>query len=157
MNFSGLARCLFRPDVDGDIETKERPMSDTNEANTINPGASRGESSDDASEERPQPSAEDRQTKADDASAGEASFWSTRRILVTVVFLAFVVFVTYRVLNQFAGQPYMEVPHGDHVHYVPKDRDEAVPLSDFPTQPPAENERILPDGRVVQTGPPVQP
>jgi hypothetical protein len=98
------------------------------------------------------------QTSSDETNGSEQSgFWSMRRLVLTVVFLVFVVFVTYQVLNQFADQPYMEVPHGDHVHYVPKDRDEAVPLSDFPTQPPAENERILPDGRIVQTGPPQRP
>jgi hypothetical protein len=98
--------------------------------------------------------AETRASSSEESNGGgQSSFWSPRRLIVTVVFLAFIAFVTYRAVNQFADQPYMEVPHGDHVHYVPKDRDDAVPLSDFPTQPPAENERILPDGRVVQTGP----
>lgn len=98
---------------------------------------------------------ETRDSSSEEPNSGERSgFWSTRRLIVTVVFLAFVAFVTYRAVNQFADQPYLEVPHGDHVHYVPKDRDDAVPIGDFPTQRPAENERILPDGRVVQTGPP---
>lgn len=105
----------------------------------------------------PKQTSSDQESSDDMNRNGPSGFWSTRRLILTVAFLAFVVFVTYRVLNQFADQPYLEVPHGDHVHYVPKDRDDAVPLGDFPTQPPAENERILPDGRVVQTGPPQQP
>ncbi|PEN14998.1 hypothetical protein CRI94_01520 [Longibacter salinarum] len=83
-----------------------------------------------------------------------SSGWSTRRIVVALFFVGLIVVVTYNAITQFADQPYMEVPHGDHVHYVPKDRDEDVPMSDFPSQKPAPNERILPDGRVVQTGPP---
>lgn len=133
----------------------EKNTGDTGARRSTGGGAVNGEPSQ-ASGEGAE-AGEGSEAKADEAQGGERSFWSTRRILVTVVFLAFVVFVTYRVLNQFADQPYMEVPHGDHVHYVPKDRDQAVPLSDFPTQAPAANERILPDGRVVQTGPPVQP
>ncbi|HHP7239867.1 hypothetical protein [Longibacter sp.] len=82
-----------------------------------------------------------------------SSGWSARRILVAIFFVALVAIVSYSAITQFEGQPYMEVPHGDHVHYVPKDRDEDVPLSDFPTQEPAPNERILPDGRVVQVAP----
>jgi len=140
-------------------------MSDTNtnEENAINEekatnsDARRSKSSGPSNGKPSEASGDGAKKKANQAQRDEKSFWSARRILVTVVFLAFVVFVTYRVLNQFADQPYMEVPHGDHVHYVPKDRDDVVPLSDFPTQPPAKNERILPDGRVVQTGPPVQP
>lgn len=52
-------------------------------------------------------------------------------------------------MNPFGDKDYAEIPHGNHVHYVPKDRDHDVPLSRFPTEPPAENERILPDGRVI--------
>lgn len=52
-------------------------------------------------------------------------------------------------MNPFGDKDYAEIPHGNHTHYVPKDRDHDVPLSRFPTEPPAENERILPDGRVV--------
>lgn len=53
------------------------------------------------------------------------------------------------VLNPYGDQPYTEIPHGDHVHYVPKDRDPDVPIGDFPTQPPGEGEQITPDGRIV--------
>lgn len=49
----------------------------------------------------------------------------------------------------FDTRPYREVPHGNHSHFVPHDRDPSVPISDFPTRPPREGERITPDGRIV--------
>ena len=76
---------------------------------------------------------------------------SIRRWVLLAVAAVFFAFVLYQVLNPFPDQPYMEIPHGDHVHYVPKDRNEDVPMSRFPTQPPGPNERILPDGRVVSS------
>jgi hypothetical protein len=78
---------------------------------------------------------------------------SRRRQILIVVAALFFAFVLYQVLNPFPDQPYMEISHGDHIHYVPKDRNQDVPLSRFPTQPPGPNERILPDGRVVTTTP----
>ena len=71
-----------------------------------------------------------------------------RRLILIVA--AVILFIVMRqVMNPFGDKEYAEIPHGNHVHYVPKDRDHSVPLSRFPTEPPAENERILPDGRVV--------
>jgi hypothetical protein len=92
----------------------------------------------------------------DTTSAGTTSSnggWSTRRWLVILFFTAIVAAALYTVVNPFPDQPYIEIPHGDHVHYVPKDRDERVPLSDFPTEEPGPNERIMPDGRVVRVAP----
>ena len=68
-----------------------------------------------------------------------------------VLFLCAVAFflVMRRVLNPFGDSDYAEIPHGNHSHFVPRDRDMSVPLSRFPTTPPGPNERILPDGRVV--------
>lgn len=66
--------------------------------------------------------------------------------LVAVILLAFIM---YEVVNPYRGQRYEEVPHGDHVHYVPKDRNPDVPIGEFPTEKPGPDERILPDGRVV--------
>ena len=57
--------------------------------------------------------------------------------------------VMRQVLNPFGEKEYAEIPHGNHSHFVPKDRDMDVPLSQFPTRPPGPNERILPDGRIV--------
>ena len=71
-----------------------------------------------------------------------------RRLML--IMAAVILFIVMRqVMNPFGDKEYAEIPHGNHVHYVPKDRDHDVPLSRFPTEPPAENERILPDGRVV--------
>ena len=86
-------------------------------------------------------------------SSGRAS---TRRRILIAVAAVFFAFVMYQVLNPFPDQPYMEISHGNHVHYVPKDRDPDVPMNRFPTQPPGPNERILPDGRVVPTTTPSQ-
>lgn len=72
-----------------------------------------------------------------------------RRWVLLAVAAIFFTFVMYRVLNPFPDQPYLEIPHGDHVHYVPKDRDRDVSLSDFPTQPPGPDERLTRNGRIV--------
>jgi hypothetical protein len=52
-------------------------------------------------------------------------------------------------LGVFDSRPYFEVPHGSHTHYVAKDRDPNVSVSQFPTRPPGPNERITPQGQVV--------
>lgn len=83
---------------------------------------------------------------------GARSISSTRKNLrwLMLIMAAFILFIVMRqVMNPFGDKDYAEIPHGNHTHYVPKDRDHDVPLSRFPTEPPAENERILPDGRVV--------
>ncbi|MCY4171343.1 MAG: hypothetical protein OXF08_07045 [Bacteroidetes bacterium] len=58
-------------------------------------------------------------------------------------------FVMRWVLNPFGDKDYAEIPHGDHSHFVPKDRDPNIPISNFPRTPPAPNEKITPDGRIV--------
>ena len=58
-------------------------------------------------------------------------------------------FVFRQVLDPFGGKEYAEVSHGNHVHFVPKDRDPEVSISNFPTSAPGPNERILPNGQVV--------
>lgn len=71
------------------------------------------------------------------------------RGILIIVGLVFFALVMRRVINPFGSNDYAEIPHGNHVHYVPKDRDPSVPISAFPTRPPGENERLLPDGRIV--------
>jgi hypothetical protein len=90
----------------------------------------------------------DASTEASATSSPESSA-TVRRWIVGALLALFFGIVMYQVLNPFPDQAYMEISHGDHVHYVPKDRDPDVPLNRFPTTPPAENERILPDGQVV--------
>ncbi len=53
-------------------------------------------------------------------------------------------------LHVFDEAPYIEVPHGSHIHYVPRDRDPQYPLENFPTAKPRPGERIMPDGTVVR-------
>ena len=95
-------------------------------------------------------SSPERDRSTPDAST-EASGRSMRRWIIGLAAALFFGFVIYQVINPFPNQPYMEIPHGDHTHYVPKDRNPDVSISQFPTQPPGPNERIMPDGRVVQT------
>lgn len=86
---------------------------------------------------------------SDAASASASSRSSSRRWIIYVAAAIFFGFVLYQVINPFPDQPYIEIPHGNHVHYMPKDRNPDVPVSQFPQQPPGPNERITPDGRIV--------
>ena len=69
--------------------------------------------------------------------------WGVILILV-MMFIA----VMSTVLNPYGDREWLEIPHGNHSHYVPRGWD-GTNLSNFPTQPPGRNEVILPDGRVV--------
>ena len=88
-------------------------------------------------------------SSASDTRASSSERRSLRRWILLSVAAIFFAFVVYQVLNPFPDQPYMEIPHGDHVHYVPKDRNRDVPVSNFPTRPPGPDERITPDGQIV--------
>lgn len=55
----------------------------------------------------------------------------------------------WEVVNPYRGQRFEKIPHGDHVHYLPKDRNEDVSVSRFPTRKPESGERITPTGEVV--------
>ena len=75
-----------------------------------------------------------------------------KRILKWVVLIAALFFfflVIREAVDPFGDEPYLEISHGDHVHYVPRDRDEKVSISRFPTQRPGPDEMITPEGRVV--------
>jgi hypothetical protein len=71
------------------------------------------------------------------------------KIIVVAIGLLFFAFVLADSLGLFSSAPYTAVPHGDHVHYVPNDRDPDVPLGQFPTVEPRPGEIITPDGEVV--------
>lgn len=76
---------------------------------------------------------------------------STKRRLFFILIAVFIaIFVLIDSLRLFDDSPYLVVPHGNHVHYVPHDRDPAVPLDNFPTEEPRPGERIMPDGKVVR-------
>lgn len=77
---------------------------------------------------------------------------SRRRVLKWVLLILAVLFflsVLREAVNPFGESEYLEISHGNHSHYVPRDRDPNVPLDRFPTQRPGPNERITPDGRIV--------
>lgn len=81
---------------------------------------------------------------------------SSRRPLrwfILVAFGLFIGFVLLDALGVFDDRPYYEVPHGNHTHYVPKDRNPDVALDRFPTRPPGADERITPEGRIVPKSP----
>lgn len=87
-------------------------------------------------------------TRPDDTpDRGERSF--KRRWIAVVVVLLLLAYAMTDVIDPFGGEPYIAIPHGDHVHYVPEDRNPDVPLSSFPTTKPREGERITPTGQVV--------
>lgn len=52
-------------------------------------------------------------------------------------------------LGYFNPKPYTAVSHGDHVHYVPENRDPDVGIDKFPSVPPGPHEVITPTGLVV--------
>lgn len=82
-------------------------------------------------------------------TVGERRSPRWRRWVLLALLLAFFGIVMIEVIDPFGGQSYVPISHGDHVHYVPEDRDPDVSISAFPQQPPGPDERILPDGRVV--------
>ena len=73
-----------------------------------------------------------------------------RRVLILLAVLFFGYLFFTEVLDPWADQPYMEISHGDHIHYVPKgvNLDEAN-ISAYPTRPPGPGEEITLDGRIV--------
>ena len=80
---------------------------------------------------------------------GSESRSSDRRWIVAGLALFFFAFIMWEVINPYRNQRFEEIPHGDHVHYVPKNRNPDVPVNRFPTEKPGPDERILPDGQVV--------
>ena len=82
----------------------------------------------------------------DTSSSGSRSL---RRWILAAAALVFFGAILWTVINPYRGERFEQIPHGDHVHYVPKDRNPDVPVNRFPTRKPGPNERIMPDGQVV--------
>jgi hypothetical protein len=74
---------------------------------------------------------------------------SPRRWVFAAIVAIVLGFALFRAINPYDERGYVAIPHGDHEHWVPRDRDPNVSISNFPSIPPGPNERILPDGRVV--------
>jgi len=87
------------------------------------------------------------------APAAPARRGSARRWVFAAIATIVLGFALYRAINPYDERGYVAIPHGDHEHWVPRDRDPNVSISNFPGVPPGPNERILPDGRVVQVEP----
>jgi len=83
------------------------------------------------------------------AANGRSSRSKKRRWMALLAVLLMLAYAMTDVIDPFGGEPYIAIPHGDHVHYVPEDRNPEVPLSSFPTSEPRSNERITPTGQVV--------
>jgi len=73
-----------------------------------------------------------------------------RRLFFVVLAAILATIVVVDSLKIFDDSPYVIVSHGNHVHYLPHDRDTAVPLDAFPTEKPRPGERIMPNGQVVR-------
>ncbi len=71
------------------------------------------------------------------------------RWILLVVGLLFFGFIFAETQGLFDDLSYVEVPHGSHSHYLPKDCGADLSAGDFPTRPPGPTERITCDGRIV--------
>jgi hypothetical protein len=68
---------------------------------------------------------------------------------VVVMIAVFFTLALLASLGIFDNKSYTAVPHGNHTHYVPKDRDPSVPMHNFPQQPPPPGKKISPTGEIV--------
>jgi len=73
-----------------------------------------------------------------------------RRLIFVIIVAILSIIVIIDSLKIFDDSPYVIVSHGNHVHYLPHDRDQSVPLDAFPTEKPRPGERIMPNGQVVR-------
>jgi hypothetical protein len=76
------------------------------------------------------------------------------RKTIKYIFLAVVAFlVGFAVIETtgiFSKKEYIVVPHGNHNHYLPRDRDPNIPVHSFPQRMPGPGERITPQGQIVR-------
>lgn len=61
----------------------------------------------------------------------------------------FLLFVLLDSLSAFNSKPWLEVPHGNHTHYVPKDCEPRLPVSSSPTRSPGPGETVDCEGNIV--------
>lgn len=71
------------------------------------------------------------------------------RIVITAIILVFLSIALADSMHVFNTKPYVAVPHGNQIHYVPKNRDPSVPIDSFPLNPPGPGERITPKGKII--------
>jgi hypothetical protein len=90
---------------------------------------------------------------SDNATRSSHSRGRVRRWIVVALVAMVLILVLRSVLDPYDERGIMTVPHGDHNHYVPQDRDPDVSISNFPVVYPGPGERIMPDGRIVPVSP----
>ena len=71
-----------------------------------------------------------------------------RTVLIAILGL-FLAFVVLDSLGTFDNRPYFEVPHGNHTHYVPKDCQPKLPISQAPTSRPGPGQTVDCQGQIV--------
>jgi hypothetical protein len=71
------------------------------------------------------------------------------KTIVIVLVSLFFILALLSSLGIFDSKSYTAVPHGNHSHYVPKDRDPSVPIHNFPQQPPPPGKKISPTGEII--------
>lgn len=64
--------------------------------------------------------------------------------LALIVVVGF--FVLRTVLDPYGDADIVEVPHGNHSHFVPRDRNPDASISNFPTSRPGPDQCVTPDG-----------
>lgn len=84
-----------------------------------------------------------------DSAPGHARTKKMLKWAILIIGALFFLTVLREAIDPYGDQPYIEITHGDHVHYVPHDRDPKVSISKFPTVPPGPDEIITPEGRIV--------
>lgn len=79
---------------------------------------------------------------------------STPRKTIKYIFLiVFVLLIGIAIIDSTGlidKKEYTVVPHGNHNHYMPKDRDPNIPVHSFPQRLPNPGERITPQGEIVR-------
>ncbi|GAB5519152.1 MAG: hypothetical protein RhofKO_14030 [Rhodothermales bacterium] len=67
---------------------------------------------------------------------------SQRRLFVVIAFGILLAFVLLDTSGIFDDSPYLEIPHGNHVHYVPKDCGSDIDINRYPTAMAPAGQRI---------------
>ncbi|HYE58208.1 MAG TPA: hypothetical protein VD948_06865 [Rhodothermales bacterium] len=83
-----------------------------------------------------------------DVSTARSRHLSARRLVLYGAALVVLFLVMRRVLDPFGTEEYLEVSHGNHAHFVPRDRNPEASISNFPTTRPAPGQCITPDGPI---------
>lgn len=84
-----------------------------------------------------------------DSAPGRSRAKKMLKWVILIIGALFFLAILREAIDPFGDQPYIVITHGDHVHYVPHDRDPKVSITKFPTVPPGPDEMITPEGRIV--------